>query len=104
MLRITHKVRCFLWRQNNPEVNYSPTRISGEGVSRGSITQPQKKFMYTHKKKFIVLSGVNLYKHKKHGGYHSLFSVQHSDFRTILCLLCSYSPTVLTTVTTLLLP
>ena len=28
MLRITHKVRCFLWRQNNPEVNYSPTRIS----------------------------------------------------------------------------
>ena len=31
MLRITHKVRCFLWRQNNPEVNYSPTRISGRG-------------------------------------------------------------------------
>ena len=28
-LRITSKVRCFLWRQNNPEVNYSPTRISG---------------------------------------------------------------------------
>jgi hypothetical protein len=28
MLRITHKLRCFLWRQNNPEVNYSPTRIS----------------------------------------------------------------------------
>jgi hypothetical protein len=28
-LRITHKLRCFLWRQNNPEVNYSPTRISG---------------------------------------------------------------------------
>jgi len=26
MLRITHKLRCFLWRQNNPEVNYSPTR------------------------------------------------------------------------------
>jgi hypothetical protein len=27
--------RCFLWRQNNPEVNYSPIRISGEGnVSR----------------------------------------------------------------------
>ena len=38
MLRNTHKVRCFLWRQNNPEVNYSPTRISGgeflEEVSR----------------------------------------------------------------------
>jgi hypothetical protein len=26
MLRITHE-RCFLWRQNNPEVNYSPIRI-----------------------------------------------------------------------------
>jgi nitrogen regulatory protein PII len=24
-------VRCFLWRQNNPEVNYSPIRISGGG-------------------------------------------------------------------------
>jgi hypothetical protein len=28
-IRITHKLKCFLWRQNNPEVNYSPTRISG---------------------------------------------------------------------------
>jgi len=27
----THKARRFLWRQNNPEVNYSPTRISGWG-------------------------------------------------------------------------
>ena len=36
----THMVRCFLWRQNNPEVNYSPTRISGGGsVSRGGTTQ-----------------------------------------------------------------
>jgi hypothetical protein len=24
--------RCFLWRQNSPEVNYSPNRISGGGV------------------------------------------------------------------------
>jgi hypothetical protein len=31
MLRNTHKSRCFLWRQNDPEVNYSPTRISGGG-------------------------------------------------------------------------
>ena len=23
------QARCFLWRQNNPEVKYSPTRISG---------------------------------------------------------------------------
>ena len=44
MLRINYKVRCFLWTQNNPAVNYSPTRISGGGsVSRGSITQPQTK-------------------------------------------------------------
>jgi hypothetical protein len=29
----------FLWRQNNPEVNYAPTRIFGGGsVSGGSIT------------------------------------------------------------------
>jgi len=41
VLRITHKVRCFFWRQNNPEVNYSPTRISRVSVSRGGITQPQ---------------------------------------------------------------
>ena len=40
MLRNTHKSRCFLWRQNDPEVNYSPTRISvGGSVSRGSIMQ-----------------------------------------------------------------
>jgi hypothetical protein len=34
MLRNAHKARCFLWRQNNPEVNYSPTRISG---GRGGV-------------------------------------------------------------------
>ena len=35
MLRIIHKLRCLLWKQNNPEVNYSPTRISrGGSVSR----------------------------------------------------------------------
>ena len=32
MLRITHNLRCFFWRQNNPKVNYSPTRISGGSV------------------------------------------------------------------------
>jgi hypothetical protein len=38
-------VRCFLWRQNNPEVKYSPTRIFGDGgsVSRGGITQQEKE-------------------------------------------------------------
>jgi hypothetical protein len=35
MLRITHKLRCFLWRQNNPEVNYSPTRVR-MGEDRGA--------------------------------------------------------------------
>jgi hypothetical protein len=50
ILRNTHKARCFLWRQNNPEVNYSPTRISGGGrggrgsVSRGSITQQEPRY------------------------------------------------------------
>ena len=32
-----------LWRQKNPEVNYSPTRISGGSVSRGSIVQQAKR-------------------------------------------------------------
>jgi len=36
-----------LWRQNNPEVNYSTTRISGGGgggsVSRVSIAQQAKR-------------------------------------------------------------
>ena len=45
MLRNIHKVRCFLWRQNNPEVNYSPNRISGGGVflEEVCITQLQNK-------------------------------------------------------------
>jgi hypothetical protein len=44
LLRNIHKARCFLWRQKNPEVNYSPTRISGGGgVSGGSITQQAKE-------------------------------------------------------------
>jgi hypothetical protein len=34
--------RCFLWRQNYPELNYSLNLISGEGggrVSRGKVMQ-----------------------------------------------------------------
>ena len=31
--------RCFLRRQNNPEVNYSPNRISGGSVSGGNFMQ-----------------------------------------------------------------
>jgi hypothetical protein len=34
--------RCFLWRQNKPDVNYSPIRASegkGGSVSRGNIKQ-----------------------------------------------------------------
>jgi hypothetical protein len=45
MLRITHKVRCFLWRQNNPEVNYSPTRIfgGGSGVFLEEVSRSRKR-------------------------------------------------------------
>ena len=43
MLRITHKVRCFLWRQNNPEVNYSPTRISGGGLFLEEVSLSRKR-------------------------------------------------------------
>ena len=32
----------FLWRQNNLEVNYSPTRISWGRVSRGSMAENTK--------------------------------------------------------------
>jgi len=43
MLRITHKLRCFLWRQNNPEVNYSPTPISGGGVFLEKVSRSRKR-------------------------------------------------------------
>jgi hypothetical protein len=45
MLRITHE-RCILWRQNNPEVNYSPIRISGAGgggLFLGEVSRSRKK-------------------------------------------------------------
>jgi hypothetical protein len=35
MLSNIHELRCFLWGQNNPEVNYSPTRISGGECFQG---------------------------------------------------------------------
>src|SRR5215469_6156425 len=35
LLRNIHNVRCFLWRQNNLELKYSPTRISGGGGGGG---------------------------------------------------------------------
>jgi len=43
LLRNIHKARCFLWRQNNPEVNYSPLGSPGVGggVSRGGIMQQE---------------------------------------------------------------
>jgi hypothetical protein len=43
MLRITHKLGCSLWRQNNPEVNYSPTRISGVGVFLEDVSRSRKR-------------------------------------------------------------
>ena len=36
-------MRCFLWRQNNLEVNYSPTRISGEGVFLEEVSRSRKR-------------------------------------------------------------
>jgi hypothetical protein len=35
--------RCFLCRQNNPEVNYSPTRISGGGVFLEEVSRFRKR-------------------------------------------------------------
>jgi hypothetical protein len=45
MLRITHELRCFLWRQNNPEVNYSPTQMSwgGGGVFLEEVSHSHKR-------------------------------------------------------------
>ena len=33
------------WRQNNPEVNYSPTRISGGGVFLGETSRSRQRGM-----------------------------------------------------------
>jgi hypothetical protein len=43
MLRITHKLRCFFWRQNKPEVNYSTTRISEGGVFLKKVSRSRKR-------------------------------------------------------------
>ena len=43
MLSNIHKARCFLWRQTNPEVNYSPTRISGGGVFLEEVPRSRKQ-------------------------------------------------------------
>jgi len=42
LLRNIHKARCFLWRQNNPEVNYSTTRISGGEVILEEVSRSRK--------------------------------------------------------------
>jgi len=44
-VRNIHKARCFLWRQNNPEVNYSPTWISRGGECGQGISQAQIRFI-----------------------------------------------------------
>ena len=36
-------MRCFLWRQKNSEVNYSPTRISGRGVFLEEVSRSRKR-------------------------------------------------------------
>jgi len=43
LLRNIHKASCFLWIQNNPEVNYSPTRISGGGVFLEEVSRSRKR-------------------------------------------------------------
>jgi len=46
LLRNIHKARCFLWRQNNPEVNYT-TRISGRGgVFLGEVSRSRKRDIF----------------------------------------------------------
>ena len=42
LLRNIRKARCFLWRQNNLEVNYSPTRNSG-GVFLEEVSRSRKR-------------------------------------------------------------
>jgi hypothetical protein len=42
MLRITHRTRCFLWRQNNPEVNYFPLGSPG-GVFLEEVSRSRKR-------------------------------------------------------------
>jgi hypothetical protein len=46
VLRNIHKARCFLWRQNNLEVNYSPYRISGGGVFLGEASCSRKRDIF----------------------------------------------------------
>ena len=46
LLRNTHKARCFLWRQKNPEVKYSSTRISEEGVFVGEVSLSRKRDIF----------------------------------------------------------
>jgi len=45
--------RCFIWRRNNLEVNYSPIRISGGGVFLEEISSSRRysKKDYKEKKK-----------------------------------------------------
>jgi len=43
LLRNIHKARCFLWRQNNLEVNYSPTRISQGGGFLEEVSRSRKR-------------------------------------------------------------
>ena len=43
MLRITRKLRRFLWKQNSPEINYSPTRVSGGGVFLEKVSRSYKQ-------------------------------------------------------------
>jgi len=55
MLRNIHKTKCFIWRQNNPEVSYSPTRVSrGGGVFLEEVPRSRQR------KRDIVLGTWNV--------------------------------------------
>jgi hypothetical protein len=42
----THKARCFVWRENNPDLNYNPTRIWGRGVLPEEVSHSRKRDIF----------------------------------------------------------
>jgi hypothetical protein len=57
MLRNTHESRCFLWRQNDPEINYSPTRISVGGVFLEEVSRKRKRDIVQDRERWRALVG-----------------------------------------------
>ena len=57
LLRNIHKARCFLWRQNNPEVNYTPTRIWGGFLEEVSRSRKRDILLGTWKVRSLYRAG-----------------------------------------------